>query len=78
MPSSSPLTFTGSPEQEREIRRHERRLIGTLLQAAISEKQHVSLQHALRKLDPEAARTAGTIVHLLTSILGESEQEAAA
>ena len=76
--SSSPLTFTGSPQEERAIRAHERRMIGSLLTAAISEKQHVSLQHALRKLDPEAARTAGPIVHLLTSILGECEQEAAA
>lgn len=75
---STSITFTGSPEEERQIRRHERALIGSLLQAAISEKQHVALQHALRKLDPEAARTAGTLVHLLSSILGPvAEREAA-
>ena len=72
------LTFTGSPEQERAIRRHERALIGTLLTAAISEKQNVSLQHALRKLDPEAARACGTVIHLLTSLLGEQAEEQAA
>ena len=78
MPTSPPLTFTGSPQEEREIRRDERRFIGSLLAAAISEKQHVALQHALRKLDPEAARACGTVIHLLTSILAETDQEQAA
>lgn len=77
-------------ENEAAVRADERQRIGSLLREAIRTDQAVDLQRALAALverDNErlnsgrdgVPRTCGTLIHLLTSLLGDSvaDREAA-